>query len=1417
MKHPYEIIKIDKYTGKIQQPNLLLMNRSFGIIGRISRYENWNITLVGNGIDEISFDVHKYNDGRLCPVWDELIDLKIVDVRGFGRFEISVDYTDNTETVKSIHGKSLETELAQIRLFDFHVNDEEAADMQITDSGSDNYDSKGNFIPTTLYREILPTDTPEIADYKRKHSLLHRVLADKAPHWSIGDVTSYIALDETSQPELSSAFQRTYTVDGDSIYDFLTGTVAEESNVIFTFDTINRKINCYNLCDCINQETGCIWEHGIGKDTSVLVSKRKLAKEISISSNKDNVKNCFRIEGGDDVITDMVRAVNMNGSNYIFQFADFQYNDMSEALRDKIRAYQTMMSSKETQDEYYGKNGIFTRLCNAYDDLAYYESSMMPDTSKATDPGTAEEQYNKVVAVLTAPDFYVAVSTVNNYRNDLFVGITNNIEAYAQVLLDSRFDLSVVDGTTSYNDSTKTWEGKIQIVQHTNERNIYPVDTSAAYPITVRINDNESEFAKQKIEKALSKGNILNIDFDVAGIWENEMLGAEEKLQKIREYFNQYSLNRLKSFYDGYNSCLSILMQMDNESDICTDMYDKYFRYMRIISNPKPNGDFPYKGVLEERQEQVENILADIEKIKKEQKTFIYGDNRRTPHDFRTYIGEELYLEFCAYRREDTYKNDNYISDGLSSSECLVKAKELIETASKEAKKACVLQRTISTSLNNLFALPEFEPLYDKFALFNYIRVRTEDEILKLRLIGVEFNGDSAEEINVTFSEQIESIDGSMDDLQSILQQASSIATSYPSTALQAKQGSEARSIVTEMYSTGLNAAKTMLTNSDNNEITITEAGIMCKRTDDEGFYGEKQLRIIGNGIYMTNDNWQSVEMALGETSFLDPITKKNTQAYGIIGHNIVGKLVASEKMYISNENGSVQITGDGIKIDKGTISWGSDVNAPEMGDIEGLNNSLSNIESNITNFKSDVGKVLGLENTTITANSIISPNIGGGYLFITGENGSVEINPKSLSYSHTSGDIFNIKNNAKDSVFRVNTSGQVHIRGGNDKSSIELDGGNGSIYTQNGSKKSVFASGYLDSTDGTYSARLSNAGLYFSKNDITYALFHSTFWGETDIRGVGVNSYADSKFISFGNKDDNSQESFLTPLVLNYGLNPDGDKQNILIYGSTLIKNKLSFGDDNCYLWHVNQNNQNNLYCGGKFGVNGFPNEKYDFTVNGNACVEENFYANANIHLNKEYDSQGLTAYGDDGEKHYVLQFDHNELITYLGMVSERDTKTIVRGKKINIRGKSVEIEDGSGVISPSDKRLKNSFKPLDEFDDVYMDIEPCAFKYNNGTSGRFHFGVTAQNVKEAFEKHGYTTQDFGGFVQMTDHEESEDHCGIDDPMGIIYTEFVMWNMHRIQELSRKINEQQTQIDSLKELISCLSKKIDDLNKTEV
>ena len=262
--NPCNIIRYDSEIGRLYDPTILLKTRSGKTLGNIIYdKESWSIKLSATDLDEISFDVYKYVDDKKNPVWDDLIDLRLIDVKGYGQFEISVDYSDKEQTIKTITAKSLETELGQLYLDEFHVNDDDATTMIMTDYNKDDFDADGNFIPTVFYNKD-----------DSKHSLLDRVLADKAPHWSIGHVPEYIAVDKENEPELSSKFQRIFTVDGTTIYDFLTGDIAKECNVIFTFDTYNRIINCYNLEDYTwVSEDGkrTITINAIGNDTGMFI------------------------------------------------------------------------------------------------------------------------------------------------------------------------------------------------------------------------------------------------------------------------------------------------------------------------------------------------------------------------------------------------------------------------------------------------------------------------------------------------------------------------------------------------------------------------------------------------------------------------------------------------------------------------------------------------------------------------------------------------------------------------------------------------------------------------------------------------------------------------------------------------------------------------------------------------------------------------------------------------------------------------------------------------------------------------------------------------------------------------------------------------------------------------------------------
>lgn len=938
----YEVFSIDPISKTLTPPQILLTTRNFSKIGSI-KYDNWNFSFAGAAMHEITFDVYKPIEItedmdettvlRLTHehiIWDNLVDMRLLEIPDCGRFEISVNYTDDTKTVKSVHGYSLECELSELKLYDFHVNDDEAmSNMEITEYNKDSFDEDGNFIPTTFCN---------FSD--EKHSLLHRVIADKAPHWRVGNqdlgtgyITPFISLSEEENAELSKEFQRTFTEDGISIYEFLTGTVANECNVVFVFDTMTRTINCYSLCDCILQHSGEVIAKSIGEDTNVFISKNKLANKISITSKKENVKNYFRIIGGDDIITSMVAVANVTGSNYLTMFSDVQYQDMSDGLVNKLKDYQELL--KNSQEEY---EKIYLDLCKAYDERYYLESGKMPAVTLTTT--TAQEQYEIMLSHMTDADFSVAVQT--DYSSNSFVGVTNNVLAMAKILVNSKYEVSVI-GTPNYTpledeNFVGVWSGKLKLTSTTNETDCYPIITDSVETISIYITKDEITFAEQKLEKALQKGDMLNIKFELDDSYYLHADGTIN-VDNVTDYFEQYCLNKLVSFYNGYESCISILAEMGQKTDGTEEkkFYDKYLTIRNIVNKIK-----------EKRQKEVDKKIQLITELNQQRINFQNSLN------MEEYLGE-YYLEFCSYRREDEYTNNNYISDGLSDAECLEKAKELIAVAQKEISKACVLQRTLSSDLNNLFMLEEFEPLWDKFALFNYVRLETDDDILKLRLIGIEIDGSSLSNINVTFSEQIESVDGQINDIKNILEQAKDVGSSFPSTVRQAKKGKEAKEEVDNLYTRGLNAAKVLLSNNDNNEVTFGGFGMLCKNQGDSGDYGLKQLRLIGNGLYLTDDAWEHVKMAVGQIEY------NGEEKYGIIADTIIGNMIVGEQLKIGNESGSVEITGDGINITNGTISWNKDgssgVNPPiiSMDDLEGIVEFTDAINKSIEDIRNQI------------------------------------------------------------------------------------------------------------------------------------------------------------------------------------------------------------------------------------------------------------------------------------------------------------------------------------------------------------------------------------------------------------------------------------------------------------------------------
>ena len=806
-------------------PTVILANRNGNKLGQLDvNPESVELIAKFNEASEISFTVNKYVDGKITNLWDKILDFKLVYCKEWDCwFEAKVELDEATESVKTVFCTQLgQAELSQIMLYDIEINTED-------DIARDDYKIG------ILYD---PLDS---------QCILRRLL-EKAPHYSIGKV------DKTLWN-----IQRSFSFDGTSIYDAFQ-EIAEEIGCLFIFHSDSdengmpkRTISVYDLqqnCNdcghrgeftdkCPNSKcpTNLPDEYpdyiskgityGYGEDTLIFVTSDELASEgIQLVTDTDSVKNSFKLEAGDDLMTATIRNRNPNGTDYIWYFSETTKEDMPDELVEKIEKYDKLYSyyytdtntipdgldesdikikkpfalnsslvssynddlvekySKYYNDETKGKvletipNSImgFSSLMQAYYntiDLGWYlKSGLMPNvTMGKTD---AEEQGLLLHTSLPPLIAVTDLDIVSKATAD------STVLAMAKAIVNSHYKVSIVDNSSQLVNGE--WSGKFTITNYSDEEDTYTTST-----ISRTITDWDETYIKQKIDKILGKENTD--DLSVTGLFAKDYDEFCVELKK-------YALTPLKSFHDACQACIDILIEQGagnkdsqgyletgTQGSLYSQLYIPYYNKLKAIESEmviRENevnlilGEYDDNGRLNEYglQTNIETIKVGIQ----------------NSLNFQNYLGEDLWLQFCAYRREDKYSNSNYISDGLNNAELFERALQFYEVAENEIFKSSELQHSISATLNNLLAISKFKPLVESFEVGNWIRVQVDDRVYKLRLVEYEISYGDFDSISVKFSD-VAKIKNGYSDLEDVLSDASSMASSYDSIKRQANLG----------------------------------------------------------------------------------------------------------------------------------------------------------------------------------------------------------------------------------------------------------------------------------------------------------------------------------------------------------------------------------------------------------------------------------------------------------------------------------------------------------------------------------------------------------------------------------------------------------------------------------------------------
>ena len=122
--------------------------------------------------------------------------------------------------------------------------------------------------------------------------------------------------------------------------------------------------------------------------------------------------------------------------------------------------------------------------------------------------------------------------------------------------------------------------------------------------------------------------------------------------------------------------------------------------------------------------------------------------------------------------------------------------------------------------------------------------------------------------------------------------------------------------------------------------------------------------------------------------------------------------------------------------------------------------------------------------------------------------------------------------------------------------------------------------------------------------------------------------------------------------------------------------------------------------------------------------------------------------------------------------------------------------------LATTSDATLKHDIESLsDNYSELFDGLKPVRYKYNNGTSNRFHTGFIAQDVKESIEASGLSTQDFAAIIKAG------------DTYSLRYEEFIPLNTWQIQKLKSRVNELEAKNAELEERLAKIESLLNTCN----
>lgn len=297
----------------------------------------------------------------------------------------------------------------------------------------------------------------------------------------------------------------------------------------------------------------------------------------------------------------------------------------------------------------------------------------------------------------------------------------------------------------------------------------------------------------------------------------------------------------------------------------------------------------------------------------------IYQNQRKATHtnlSISNYLTADEIVALGDYTLADVYENPYIVPlDGMTYEEVQNLAFELLDGAFETLERVSQPTFDFSVDAVNLMFDKEHEDyvnIIEQNGLGCRVHVEFEDgHWYDPVLMGISVEYDAPDKCELVFGSNYHA--KMSEDLYAECFQQAAKTSATVSSALHSwlnPMESQSLSPMREFMEGTLNAAVNKIINANNQSTVIDQFGIWGRKITDDG-YSPKQIKIINNGLYMTDDNWDTCKLALGEID----IPGTADSAYGIASEMLIGNLILGEALKIINANNTFTIDENGVNL----------------------------------------------------------------------------------------------------------------------------------------------------------------------------------------------------------------------------------------------------------------------------------------------------------------------------------------------------------------------------------------------------------------------------------------------------------------------------------------------------------------------